>query len=128
MGSVSMSGALIAACVHERGRLTLQGAPHVVVWHVPTRTQLRTLTLPTRQHACWHPNVVVQHSVSMFAWKMAIEDYRIVLSCQVKHGDWRELVGDAHGDAPPYYATALLVVQEVGPEWLRGHEAAPAAP
>ena len=37
----------------------------VCVWDALTLEQLRTISLPSRQHANFHPNVIVQNSVAV---------------------------------------------------------------
>jgi hypothetical protein len=113
IGRVAMSGMLVAALV-GRGHAWREHSC-VCVWDSLTQQQLRTISLPSRQHAHFHPNVVVQYSVGSFGLHMALDEYRIALSATCKHGDWIEEADNGS----PYAATSLLVVQEFGPDWCR---------
>ena len=153
--SVAISAHLLVASFRHRDR---QGARVVCLWGVWSRALLRTIELPTyvhttlnpsrffycvsedkrstsrensRQHAHFHPNVIVQNSLSGYGAHIALDGYRLALTAQVKPGDWREElpggdcaerrtmlgVGGAHSNGKS--VSSLLVVQEVGPDWLR---------
>ena len=76
---------------------------------------------------------IVQNSVERYGMCLALDAYRIALSATVREGDWREQVTDcaqrqADGSSGSScssavgYATSLLVVQDLGPDWLRERE------
>jgi len=110
--SLAMCRGLLAACFN---RLPGGDRPCVCVWDVPTRELLRTISLPERTHSFFHPNVIVAGSLSHYGLHICLDDYRIALSAVCTRGDWREPL-DGH---PAMLATSLLVVQEVGPEFVR---------
>lgn len=107
--SVAVSRRLVAATVNVRG---------VFVWDGLTRLLLRRIELPSRTHAGFHPNIIVPNSLSLFGvFGLAIEGTRLALAADVTEGDWRPPIELPGGRTEP--ARSLLVVQEVGPEWLR---------
>lgn len=109
--AAAMSRHCVAACFARRREV----APSLVcVWDLQTRRLLRTVSLPSRQHVHFHPNVIIQNSLTAFGFHIALDDFRIALSAQCKQGDWREEV-----DGWPFHATSLLVVQEFGPDWCQ---------
>ena len=56
-----------------------------------TRELLRKISLPSRSHPHFHPNVVVPNAVSRFGHKLDLDDYRIAVTADMRHrGDWRE--------------------------------------
>ena len=106
----------------------------VYCWDVNTRELLRKISLPSRSHPHFHPNVVVPNALSKFGYSLDLDDYRIAVSAEMRHrGDWREevydlqcnamdgpdprnVINEGPGTGP---ARSLLVVQEFGPGWLR---------
>ena len=107
--SVAVSRRLVAATVNVRG---------VFVWDGLTRLLLRRIELPSRTHAGFHPNIIVPNSLSLFGvFGLAIEGTRLALAAEVTEGDWRPPIELPGGRTEA--ARSLLVVQEVGPEWLR---------
>ena len=106
----------------------------VYCWDVNTRELLRKISLPSRNHPHFHPNVVVPNALSKFGYSLDLDDYRIAVSAEMRHrGDWREevydlqcnamdgpdtrnVINEGPGTGP---ARSLLVVQEFGPGWLR---------
>ena len=126
IATLAMSSNLVAACFAglSAGGWSLKN--RVIVWDSATQQQVSEVGLPSRQHAHFHHNVIVQNSLTEYGAHLALDDFRIALSAKCSPGTWLEdmrsegsqdLGGASSQEAG---AAALLVVQEVGPSWLRG--------
>lgn len=106
---ISMSGPILAACINVRG---------IYVWDAPRRQRLRKIELPSRIHAGFHRNVIIQNSLYHFGFGLALHGTCLALTAAVKPGDWIEGLRQPQPRSC-VTAHALVVVQEVGPAWLR---------